>query len=125
VDSAETPANLIPHHLAKRFPARGSVLLVDIEPVEDVEIFQDRVTVAGHRQDAKQFGRRPAGTGYFPSADRIGAVARCEATQLRHIGGGQASAYRGTEILAKPFQFGARHRDWSIAKDGHVADAER
>jgi len=76
---------------------------------EDVEIFKDRVTVACHRQDAKQFGRRPAGAGDFPSAHRVGAVAGREAAQPCHFGGGQASANRVTEIRAKLFQFGAGH----------------
>ena len=99
--SAETPAYLVPHLFTEGFPARRSFFLVDIEAVEDVEVFQDRVTIASHRQDAKQFGRRPAGAGDFPSAYRVGAVAGREAAQLRHVGRGQASADRVAEIPAK------------------------
>jgi hypothetical protein len=33
------------------------VFLVDVEAVEDVEVFEDRVTAAGGRQDTKQLGR--------------------------------------------------------------------
>jgi hypothetical protein len=106
-ESAETPANLVAHLFAEGFPARRSFLLVDMEPVEDVEIFEDRVTIACHRQDAKQFGHRPAGAGDFSFTHRIGAVARREATQLRHFSSRQAPADRVTEILAKLFQFGA------------------
>jgi len=101
--SAEAAADLVPHILAEGFSARGSVFLVDIEAVEDVEIFKDRISVACHRQYAKQFTRRPARAFDFPSAYGVGAVARGEAAQLRHVGGRQASADRMTEILAKLF----------------------
>ncbi len=51
--SAETPANLVPHLFPELFPARRPFIFVDVEPIEDVEIFQDRMTIACHRQDAK------------------------------------------------------------------------
>src|SRR6266853_1207306 len=56
--SAKAAADLVPHILAEGFSARGPVFLVDIEAVEDVEIFKDRISIACHRQYAKQFARR-------------------------------------------------------------------
>jgi len=107
--SAETPANLVPHLFPELFPARRPFLFVDIEAVENVEIFQDRMTIACHRQNAKLFGRRPAGASDLPFADRVGACAGREATQLGHFSRRQASANGITEILAELLQFGARH----------------
>src|ERR1700687_390500 len=107
--SGETPANLVPHLFAELFTARRSFFFADVEPVEDVEIFEDRVTIACHRQDAEQFGRRPAGAGDVPSAYRVGAVAGAKATELRQVRNGHASGDRVTEIVAKLFQFGACH----------------
>jgi len=101
--SAKAAADLVPHILAEGFSARGPVFLVDIEAVEDIEIFKDRISIACHRQYAKQFARRSARASDFPSAYRVGSVAGGEATQLRHVGSGQASADRLTEILAKLF----------------------
>jgi len=101
--SAKAAADLVPHVLAEGFSARGPVFLVDIEAVEDVEIFKDRISIACHRQYAKEFARRSARAFDLPSAYRVGAVADGEATQLRHVGRGQASADRMTEILAKLF----------------------
>jgi hypothetical protein len=103
VVSAKAAADLVPHILAEGFPARGPVFLVDIEAVEDIEIFKDRISIACHRQYAKQFAGRSARASDFPSAYRVGSVAGGEATQLRHVGSGQASADRLTEILAKLF----------------------
>src|SRR6266568_3188298 len=103
VASAKEAANLVPHFLAEGFSARGPVFLVDIEAVEDVEIFKDRISIACHRQYAKEFARRSARAFDLPSAYRVGAVAGGEATQLGHIGSGEASADRMTEILAKLF----------------------
>ena len=91
------------------FPARRPFLFVDIEAVENVEIFQDRMTIACHRQNAKLFGRRPAGASDLPFADRVGAGAGREATQLGHFSRRKASANGVTEILAELLQFGARH----------------
>jgi len=101
--SSEAPTNFVAHLFAKLFPAGGSFIFRDIEPIEDVEFFKDRMTIAGHRQDAQQFGRRTAGAGNFPSAYRIDAITRREATQLRHVCRGQGSADRITEIHAKLF----------------------
>ena len=101
--SAEPAPDLVPHVLAESLSAGRAILLVDIEAVEDVEIFQDRISIACHRQYAKEFARRSARAFDFPSAYRVGAVAGGEATQLRHIGSGEASADRMTEILAKLF----------------------
>jgi hypothetical protein len=107
--SAEPPPHLIAHLRAEFGPARRPFLLVDIEAVEDVEIFQDRVTIAGHRQDAEQFARRPARAADFPAADHVGAVAGGKPAQPRHVGRRQAFADGVAEILAKLFQFVARH----------------
>ena len=101
--SGEAPANLVAHLFAKLFPAGGSFIFGDIEPIEHVEFFEDRVTIARHRQDAQQFGHRSARAGDFPSAYRVDAIARREAAQLRHIGSGQRSADRITEIDTKLF----------------------
>jgi len=101
--SAKAAADLVPHVLAEGFSVRGPVFLVDIEAVEDVEIFKDRISIACHRQYAKEFARRSARAFDLPSAYRVGAVAGGEATQLGHIGSGEASADRMTEILAKLF----------------------
>src|SRR5258708_6913543 len=97
--SAETPANLVPHFFPELFPARRPFLFVDIEAIENVEIFQDRMTIACHRQNAKLFSRRPAGASDLPFADRVGAGAGREAPQLRHFSRRQASANGVTEIL--------------------------
>jgi len=101
--SSEAPTDLVAHLFAKLFPAGGSFIFRDIEPIEDVEFFKDRVTVACHRQDDQQFGSRPAGAGDFPSAYRVGAVTGREATQLRHVCRGQGSADGIAEIHAKVF----------------------
>src|SRR6266576_7201319 len=98
---AKAPTDLVPHVLAEGLPARGPVFLADIESIEHVEVLEDRVTIAGHRQDAKQFGCRPAGAADLPFADRIGAAAGGKATQLGHVGSGQALPDRLTEIVAK------------------------
>ena len=65
--------------------------------------------VAGHRQDAKEFGNGTAGTGDFPFADRVGPTGRRKATELRHVGSGQRFADGVSEMLAKLFQFRAGH----------------
>src|SRR5664279_926894 len=95
----EAAANLVAYLLAEFLPSRRSFLFGDVEPIEDVKIFDNRVTSARHGEDAQQFGCRPAGPADFPSANGIGA-ARREAAKLRHIGGGQRSADRIAEILA-------------------------
>ena len=50
--SAKAATDLVPHLFAERFPARGSLRLGDIVSVEDVEVVEDRMSVAGHRQHA-------------------------------------------------------------------------
>jgi len=47
--------------LAKGIAVCRPVFLVDVAAVDDVEVFEDRVTAAGHRQDAKQLGRGSPG----------------------------------------------------------------
>jgi hypothetical protein len=86
-----------------------SFVFGNIEPIEDVEFFKDRVTIARHRQDAQQFAGRPARARDFPSAYRVGAVTGRKAAQFRHVRRGQRSADRITEIHAELFQFGAGH----------------
>jgi hypothetical protein len=100
-DSSEAPANLVAHLFAELLPAGGSFVFGNIEPIEDVEFFKDRVTIAGHRQDAQQFAGRPARARDFPSAYRVGAITRPKATQLRHVRRGERSADRITEIHAE------------------------
>ena len=107
--SAEAAADLVPHLLAEGFPAGRSLGLGDIVPVEDVEVVEDRMTVAGHRQNAKLFGDLFAGTGDFPSANHVGAGFRRKTAQSGHIGYRQRPADGITEIRAKPFQFMAGH----------------
>ena len=105
-DHIEALANFVAHLFAKCFPAGRSFLLGDIAPIEDVEIFQDRVTIARHRQNAQEFGGRSAGAGHFPSADGVGAIARRKAAKLCHIGGGQRSADRVSRSLRSCFSSG-------------------
>jgi hypothetical protein len=45
-------------------------------------------------------------TGDLPFAYRVGGVAGCEATELRHLSSRQAYANRFAEILAELFQSG-------------------
>jgi len=73
-DSSETPTNLVAHLFAELLPAGGSFIFGNIEPIEDVEFLEDRVTIARHRQDAQQFAGRPARARDFPSAYRVGAI---------------------------------------------------
>jgi hypothetical protein len=109
--STEAATNLVAHLLAKLLPTCRSVLLGDVEAIEHVEVFEDRVTIARHREDAKQFCRGARGTRDFPSADGVAAAARWKAAELRHVRGGQGFTNRVTEIVAELFEFGARHVD--------------
>jgi hypothetical protein len=113
--SAETLANLVAHLFAELFATRRPFVFGNIMAVEDVEVFQDRVTIARHRQDPQQFARRPAGAADFPSAYRVGALAGGEPTEPCHFSRRQAFADGDAKILAKLFQFGAGHWDRSIA----------
>jgi hypothetical protein len=99
--SAETPPDLIAHLFAEFFAAGRTFVFADSVPVEDVEVFQDRMTVACHGEDAKQFACRPARTCDFPTAYGVGAAAGRKATQFRHVGSGQGFADRFTQIGAK------------------------
>jgi hypothetical protein len=103
--SGEPLANFVSHLGAKRFASGRPFLLIEIPPVEDIEIFEDRMAIAGHRQNAEEFARGSAGTAHFPPSDRIGAVAWLQATQLCHVVSRQRSADRVGEILAELFQF--------------------
>ena len=117
--SAENPlfealANFVAHLFAEFLPARRSFSFRNIESIKYVKIFQDRITVAGHGQDAKEFVRRSAGTGDLPSAYGVGTAARGQATKLRHIRTRQRPADGVAEILAKLFQFRAGHCGYSL-----------
>jgi hypothetical protein len=109
IRSGQPLANFVAHLFAEGFPAGRPLLLIDIPPIEDVEIFQDRMAIARHGQNVKQFVRRTAGAGYFPTADGVGAIARRKAAEPCHVGSGQRPADRVSEILAKLFQFRACH----------------
>src|SRR5688572_26877722 len=52
-DSAQAATDLVPHLFAEGLPARRSLALGDIVPVENIEVVEDRMTIAGHRQDAE------------------------------------------------------------------------
>ena len=84
--SAQAATDLVPHLFAESLPARRSLGLGDIVPVEDVEVVEDRMTIAGHRQDAELFGDLLAGTADFPSANRGGAGFRRKTAQPGHVG---------------------------------------
>ena len=105
----KAPADFIAHLFAELFPARRPFLLGYVETVEDVEIFQDRVAVARHRQDAQQFARRSARARDLPAPDGVAAIAGRKAAELGHVGGGQGAADRVTEIAAELSEFWAGH----------------
>jgi hypothetical protein len=109
--SGETLADFIAHLFAESLPVGRPFPLIDVPAIEDVEIFEDRMAIAGHRQDEKEFACGSAGAGDLPSAYGVGTVARLKPAELCHIGGGQWPADRVTEILAKLFQFRACHGD--------------
>ncbi|MDP3075180.1 MAG: hypothetical protein Q8N40_06020 [Bradyrhizobium sp.] len=112
--SAKAATDLVAHLFAEGFPARGSFRLGDSVPVEDVEIVEDRMTIAGHRQDAELFGNLFAGTGDFPLAYRVGAGVLGETAKLRHVRRRQRPADGVSDILAKPFQVMAGHGRESV-----------
>ena len=64
------------------------------------------MAIAGHRQNAEELVRWPAGTAHFPPSNGIGAVARLKAAQLCHIGSRQRPADRVGEILTELLQLG-------------------
>src|SRR5438876_3655699 len=109
VGLSKPAAHLGAHFFAKFSPARRAVLLADVMAVEHVEVFQDGMTVAGHRQNAQQFGRRPARARDLPAPDRIGAAACRETTKLRHVGCRELSADRVAKIAAELLQFRPGH----------------
>jgi hypothetical protein len=114
----EPLANFIAHLFPEFLPARRSFGFRNIESIKYVEIFQDRITVAGHRQDAKEFVRRSARTRNLPSAYGVGTAARCQAAKLGHIRRRQRPADSVAEILAKLFQFRAGHLGYSLVGCG-------
>src|ERR1700721_1338828 len=101
-------ANLVAHLFAEFLAALRSFLFGDIEPIEDVKILDNRVTIARHGKDTQQFGGRPARAADFPTANGVGA-ARREAAKFGHVSSGQLSADRIAEILANLLEFGAGH----------------
>jgi hypothetical protein len=105
--SGQATAHLGAHAFAKSLPACRSFNLCNIEAVEDVEIVQDRVTIAGHRQDFKQFRSRTAGARDLPAADHVGALAGLEAAQLRHVAHRKFFTNGLAEIFAKLSEFRA------------------
>ena len=106
---AESATDLVPHLFAEGFPARGPLRLGDIVPVEDVEIVEDRIPIARHRQQPELFGNRFAGTCNLPFSYHVGTGVRRETAQLRHVGDRQRPADGVTEFLAKTFQLMAGH----------------
>src|SRR5882672_6314341 len=100
---AKAATDLAAHLLAERFPARRSFPLCDIKAIEDIEVFENRMPIAGHRQHAELFRDLFAGTGDFPSANHVSAGVRRKAAQLCHIGRRQRPADGVTEIFAKLF----------------------
>jgi hypothetical protein len=110
----ETLANFVAHLFAEFLPARRSFSFRNIESIKDVKIFEYRITVASHGQDAKEFVRRSAGARDLPSAYGVGAAARRQAAKFRHIRRRQRPADGVAEILAKLFQFRAGHRGYSL-----------
>src|SRR6185437_16416505 len=105
--SAEPATNFVAHLLAELLAARRAFLFGDVEAVEHVEIIEDRVALAGHRQDTKQFPRGPGRAGDFPAPDGIAAAAGRKAAKLRHIGCAELPADGLAEVVAEFFQFGA------------------
>jgi hypothetical protein len=112
--SGKALANFVAHLFAESLPARRPVLLIDVPPIEDVEVFQDRMAIAGHGQDVKELARGPTGTRHFPSADGVGAVAAFKPAKLSHVGRRHWLADRITQILAKLLQFRACHGGWFL-----------
>ena len=62
------------HLFAEGLPAGGPVFHRDVVAIEHVEHFEDRIVVAGHRQNAKKFGHGSGRTGHLPFADGVGAI---------------------------------------------------
>ena len=101
----KTAAYFVAHPFAKFCPARGPVLFAHVKAIEHIEIFQDRMAIAGHGQNAKQLPCRAARARNFPSPYRIRAALR-QAAQLRHVGRGERLADRLAKIAAELLQFG-------------------
>jgi hypothetical protein len=114
-ESSEALPNLIAHLFAKLLPASRPLLLIDVPPVKNIEIFRDRIVVTGHRENKKELSCRPARSGDFPSADRVGGVVRLKSAELCQVGDRKRPTDRVTEILAKLFQFGASHVSLSLS----------
>src|SRR6185437_17044213 len=89
--SRETPADLVAHHLAKFGAAGRAIPLTDVEAVEHIEVVQDRIFLARHRENAQQFTSRAARAAHFPAANGIAAL-RGQAAQARHVGRAELSA---------------------------------
>jgi hypothetical protein len=102
--------------LAKGIAVCRPVFLVDVAAVDDVEVFEDRVTAAGHRQDAKQLGRGISGTGDVPSADHVGAASRA---QSGHLG------RRRVLPMASPKSWRSCFSSGPVVSDGQLAAEKR
>ena len=93
------------HLFAEGLPAGGAVFHRDVVAVEHVEHFEDRIAVAGHRQDAQQLRHRPGRAGDLPSADGVGAIGSRQPAQLGHVGHRQRLADGLTKVLAQNHQY--------------------
>src|SRR6185369_10887551 len=71
--------------------------------------FEDRIVVAGHRQDAQQLRHRSGRASDLPFADGVGAVGSRQPAEFGHVGHRQRLADGLTEVLAKFLQFSSRH----------------
>src|ERR1700761_4829073 len=83
----EAFANLVAHLFAEGRSQGRAFFFVDVPAIEDVEVFEDGVTIAGHRENRQQLVRRSARTCHLPSANRVGAVLRFEPAKLCHVSG--------------------------------------
>src|ERR1700761_5156457 len=72
----EAFANLVAHLFAEGCSQGWAFFFVYVPAVEDVEVFEDGVAIAGHRENRQQLVRRPARARDLPSANRVGAVLR-------------------------------------------------
>jgi hypothetical protein len=54
--SSETAAHFVAHLLPEFGAARGTIPFANVMAIEHVEILEDRICIARHRQDAQQFG---------------------------------------------------------------------
>jgi hypothetical protein len=111
--SSETAAHFVAHLLPEFGAARGTIPFANVMAIEHVEILEDRICIARHRQDAQQFGRGAARPRHFPAAYGIGFTGR-QAAQFGHVGHGERLANGRAEVFAELLQFQARNLKSSI-----------